>query len=59
MAEIFTATKQTTFKDQITGVLADGLKVGKASYGTADTDASAMTIAAYSVTAAQNGSVYG
>ena len=57
-AEIFTATKQTTFKDQITGVLADGLKVGKASYGGSG-DASAMTIAAYDVTAAQAGSVYG
>jgi len=58
-AEIFTATKQTTFKDQITGVLADGLKVGKASYGTTDVNASAMTIAAYDVSAAQSGSVYG
>ena len=59
MAEIFTATKQTTFKDQITGVLADGLKVGKADHATANTTASAMTIAAYNVSAAQSGSVYG
>jgi hypothetical protein len=58
-AEIFTAVKQTTFKDQITGVLAKGLVVGKATHATENTDASAMTIDAYTVSAAQSGYAHG